>query len=174
MGEPNRKLPHGKSHNWIHLNVVFLGPNFMDDWKENFFKFQTHKKIHKENGGLNVCMYNTCTEVHHLLPQSLIHSMNTLCWLCQSLLRGPRTPCSPAASSNASLVLEETLISLDTNMKRMQLVRLKQVQWSVRSAVAKGGTAPWRRRSTWAHPMGREPGRAPKRRWLRVECWKCW
>lgn len=173
MGEPNSKLPHGKSHNWIHLNVVFLGPNFMDYWQENFFKFQTHKKIHKGNRGLNACLYNTCTEVHHLLPQSLSHAMNTLCWLWQSLLRGPRTPCRPPASSNASLALEEMLISLDTNMERMQLVRLKQVQWSVRSAVAKGGTAPWRRRSTWAHLTGREPGRAPKRRWLGGECWKC-
>ena len=87
MGEPNSKLSHEKSHNWIHLNMVFLGPNFMDYWKENFFKFQTHKKIHKENRGLNVHMYNTCTDVHHLLTQSLIHSMNTLCWLWQALLR---------------------------------------------------------------------------------------
>ena len=173
MGEPNSKLSHEKSHNRIHLNVVFLGPNFMDYWKENFFKFQTHKKIHKENRRLNVHMYNTCTEVHHLLTQSLIHSMNTLCWLWQALLGGPRTPCSPEASSNTSLVLEEMLISSDSNTERMQLVRLKHVQWSVRSAVAKGGTAPWRRRGTWAHLMGREPGRAPKGRWLRVECWKC-
>lgn len=41
--------------------------------------------------------------------------------------QGPRTPCRPPVSSNASLALEEMLL-LDTNMKRMQLVRLKQVQ----------------------------------------------